>query len=218
LIQLLHLPISLYSFKVRLALAAMAVDVPLAEPEGGSYRSPGYRALVPSGTVPALLTPDGVLSESDAIIEYIDETLAESRLMKGSPMRRARIRMLTRLVDLRLEAAVRSLFAHIPVATRDAVEVKKARERIDAALQVIEWALDPIGRFGVDDAVSMADCSIAATSAWLDAMQPEMLPGLAPGPRFSRVSGCLRTELIMAPLIADYRKAVASWVETRLQA
>ncbi len=91
MLQLVQLPISLYSFKVRLALAAMRVDVPLIEPQGGSFRSEAYRTLVPPGTIPALLGPDGVITETDAIIECLDETLAASRLMHGSAHRRAEL-------------------------------------------------------------------------------------------------------------------------------
>ena len=97
--RLIGLPVSLYSFKVQLACAVMGITVPMELPEGGSYRSPGYRSLVPPGTIPALLADGLVLTESDAIIEYLDETLGGGRLMHGSPSRRARVRMLSRLVD-----------------------------------------------------------------------------------------------------------------------
>ena len=59
--QLYHLPVSLYSFKVRLALALMGVELQMAEPHGGTYRSAAYRALVPPGTIPALVG-DGLVA------------------------------------------------------------------------------------------------------------------------------------------------------------
>lgn len=215
MLELVQLPISLYSFKVRLALAAMRADIPLIEPRGGSYQSEAYRALVPPGTIPALLSPDGVLTETDAIIEYLDETLAASRLMHGSAYRRARIRMLSRLIDLRLEAAVRSLFAHIALPQRDHVAVARAAERIVAALDVIEWALDAVGPFGVDASVSMADCALAAASTWLDALRLDLVPGVVPGPRFDRVVGALVSDPITGPSFRAYRSLVTGWVETR---
>ncbi len=215
MLQLIQLPISLYSFKVRLALVLMRVDIPLIEPQDGTYRSPAYRALVPPGTIPALLSPDGILMESDAIIEYVDETLAGSSLMHGSAMRRARVRMLTHLNDLRLEAAVRSLFGHVAPAKRDTAEVARARERIVAALDVIEWALDPEGPFAIDATASMADCAIAATSTWLAALQPELLPGIAIGPRLARVVDALRADPVTGPHVTEYGKGVAAWVDER---
>lgn len=215
--QLVQLPISLSSFKVRLALALAGVEIELIEPEGGSYRSQRYRELVPPATIPALITPDGVLTETDSIIEYLDETRAATRLMQGTALRRARIRMLSRLVDLRLEAALRALFAHVAPATRDAAEVGRARERISAALDVIEWALDPAGPFANDDRPSMADCGIAATGAWLEALQPHLLAGLVTGSRWQRVRRALRGHPMTGPQITTYSASVAGWVDDRLR-
>lgn len=65
--------LSIYSTKVRLALALKGVQVEMRDPPDG-YRSAAYRALVPPATIPALVDGAMVLSESDAIIEYFDET------------------------------------------------------------------------------------------------------------------------------------------------
>ncbi|MBV1694428.1 MAG: glutathione S-transferase N-terminal domain-containing protein [Hyphomicrobiales bacterium] len=217
MLRLVHLPISLYSFKVRLAVAAMRLDIPMIEPQDGSYRSPAYRALVPPAKIPALLGPDGVLTETDAIIEYLDEALAGSRLMHGGAFRRARVRMLSRLIDLRLEAAVRSLFGQIAPAHREVDEIAHARDRILAALDVLEWALDPEGPYSVDASVSMADCSLAATAIWLDAVKPELLPDVVFGPRWRRAADALQRDSVTGPPIADYRNLVSHWVAARLR-
>jgi glutathione S-transferase len=218
MLQLVQLPVSLYSFKVRLALAVMQAEIPMIEPHDGSYRSEAYRALVVPGTIPALLSPDGILTETDAIIEYLDETVAGSRLMHGDSFRRAKIRMLSRLIDLRLEPAVRSLFGQVAPAQRRADDVARARQRIATELAVIEWALDPNGPFARDASVSMADCAIAATSTWLEALRPDLLPGLVLPPRFERVTRALLSDPTTGPRIADYRTLVTGWVTERRNA
>ncbi len=48
------------------AFAAKKVDL-----EGGEHKRGAYRAINPKGKVPALMTPDGVLTECVAIIEYL---------------------------------------------------------------------------------------------------------------------------------------------------
>jgi glutathione S-transferase len=215
MLQLVQLPVSLYCFKVRLALAAMHVEIPMIEPHQGSYRSNAYRALVPTGTIPALLGPDGILTETDAIIEYLDETRASSRLMHGTAARRARIRMVSRVIDLRLEPAVRLLFSQVAPAQRKTDEVSRARDLIASELTVIEWALDLQGPFAIDASISMADCALAATSTWLDALRPDLLPGLVLPPRFERVKGALRTDPTTGPVLAAYQTLVAGWVDAR---
>ena len=116
--QLYQLPASLYSFKVRLALTLKGLQLPMVEPHEGTYRRLAYRALVPPGTVPALVEAGLVLTESDAIIEYLHETHGGLRLVLGTPERKARIRMVSLLNDLHIEQQVRALFAHAAAAPR----------------------------------------------------------------------------------------------------
>jgi len=59
----------------------------------GEQRAPDYMRLNPQGLVPALETDDGaVLTQSLAIIEWLDETFPAPPLLPGSPLLRAKIR------------------------------------------------------------------------------------------------------------------------------
>lgn len=55
-------------------------------------RSPEYLKLNPAGLVPALIDGDEVLTQSLAIIEYLDEQYAEPPLLPATPAERARVR------------------------------------------------------------------------------------------------------------------------------
>ena len=54
--------------------------------------APAYRALNPQALVPTLETDGGVLTQSLAIIEYLDEMHPEPPLLPGDALQRARIR------------------------------------------------------------------------------------------------------------------------------
>ncbi|MCR0982181.1 maleylacetoacetate isomerase [Roseomonas populi] len=59
----------------------------------GEQRAPDYLCLNPQGLLPSLETDDGqVLTQSMAIIEWLDETHPEPRLVPGDALARARIR------------------------------------------------------------------------------------------------------------------------------
>ena len=59
----------------------------------GEHRSEGYRARNPQGLVPALELPEGsVLSQSLAIIEYLEEVHPEPALLPRNPLDRAWVR------------------------------------------------------------------------------------------------------------------------------
>ena len=65
-------PLSSYSAKVRIVLCVKKLPFEEREPPGG-YRSAQYRAVVPMGTMPAIQEGNWVLSESEAISEYLEE-------------------------------------------------------------------------------------------------------------------------------------------------
>lgn len=54
--------------------------------------APDYLRLNPQGLVPALETGEGVLTQSLAIIEWLDETVAGPRLLPEDPALRAQVR------------------------------------------------------------------------------------------------------------------------------
>ena len=84
------------SYRVRIALNLKGLSVehlPHHIPRG-EQREPGYLAVNPQGLIPALQDDTGaILTQSLAIIEWLDETHPEPPLLpKGDPMRRARVR------------------------------------------------------------------------------------------------------------------------------
>lgn len=56
------------------------------------HRKPEYLALNPQGLIPALDLGEEVLSQSLAIIEYLDETHSTPRLLPEDPIARAHVR------------------------------------------------------------------------------------------------------------------------------
>lgn len=213
--HLYHLPVSLYSFKVRLATALKELDIELREPPGGTYRSEEYRRLVATGTIPALVDGDLVLPESDAIIEYLDERWPARSLLPGDARQRARARLASRLHDFHLEPRVRALFPLVPNG-RDAGAVAAAGRAIAEKLAVVEAFLDAAGPFAAGDAPTIGDCGLAATTVWLAALAPvlETLPSA--GPRLARVTAALDAHAVAGPQRAAYRKLVDAWVAGRL--
>ena len=114
--------LSSYSAKVRVALCVKQVDFEERAPPGG-YRSAQYRALVPMGTLPAIQVGDWVLSESEAINEYLEERYPEPAMLPHDLQLRADVRFLCRFHDLYLEPPVRALFGHVRPAGRDDAQV-----------------------------------------------------------------------------------------------
>lgn len=88
------------SFRVRIALALKRlpfeyVPVHLAR---GDHKLPAYGAIAADGLVPLLEIGDLRLSQSLAIIEYLDETYPQVRLVPADPVDRAQVRALAQSI------------------------------------------------------------------------------------------------------------------------
>ena len=203
-------PLSSYCAKVRLCLALKGLSVELREPPEG-YRSAAYRAIVPSGTIPAIVDGDFVLAESDTILEYLEETFPVPALLGDDPKRRARTRFLGRLHDLHLEPRIRALFAEVPAGRID----EAARAAIQAKLDLLEHHLHEDGPFAMGAQPTLADCAFPATLAIIDAFMPVFDWRPAIGPRTSRWKAALAAHPVFETVVAPYRRTVADWITAK---
>jgi maleylacetoacetate isomerase len=90
------------SHRVRIALQLKGLDFEYAPVHlvagGGEQYSAAYRALNPQSRVPSLETPGGVLTQSMAIMEWLEETYPEPPLLPRDPLQRARARAMAQLM------------------------------------------------------------------------------------------------------------------------
>ena len=83
------------SYRVRIALNLKGLDADHLSHHlrRGEQRDPAFLALNPQGLVPALQDDTGaVLTQSLAIIEWLEETRPQPALLPKDPLRRARVR------------------------------------------------------------------------------------------------------------------------------
>ena len=91
------------AYRVRIALnlkdlSAEMVPIHLQK-EGGLNKKPEYRAVNPQMRVPALRLDSGeLLTQSLAIIEYLDEVHRDPPLLPRHPIERAKVRALAQLI------------------------------------------------------------------------------------------------------------------------
>jgi maleylpyruvate isomerase len=89
------------SYRVRIALALKGLEVTSAPVNlrAGEQRLDKFLQINSQGFVPALALDDGaVLTQSVAIIEYLDEIHPEPPLLPKTPLERARVRSIAQLI------------------------------------------------------------------------------------------------------------------------
>ena len=86
---------SLAAFRVRIALKIKGLDYDVISKDllVGEQFDPEYISLNPQGMVPSLVLDDtDTLTQSMAVLEYLEEVYPEPPLMPRDPLARARVR------------------------------------------------------------------------------------------------------------------------------
>ncbi|MSQ66983.1 MAG: maleylacetoacetate isomerase [Gammaproteobacteria bacterium] len=158
--------LSAASYRVRIALQLKQVSyrsvVLSLTRAGGEQLAPEYRSLNPQGLVPTLVDDDFLLTQSLAMVEYLDERYPNPPLLPAAPRPRARARQFAQLIvsdiqsltglrvlgylraELHLQPAARSLWLrHWLLEGLDALEIWLTAERA--------------GGYCVGDSVTLAD-------------------------------------------------------------
>ena len=108
-----------YRARIALEMKGLSYDYVPHHLRHGEHLEPAYLAVNPQGLVPALVLDDGaLLTQSLAIIEYLDEIHPEPPLLPQDPLGRARVRMLAQMIacdihpvnNLRVLTSLRTLF------------------------------------------------------------------------------------------------------------
>jgi glutathione S-transferase len=109
MLELYHLPASICSQKVRLALFEKGLDWTGHVVDLGRFEhlEPAYLALNPNGVVPTLVHDGQPVTESTVICEYLDEVFAGPPLSPPDALGRARMRAWLRFIDEVPSMAVR---------------------------------------------------------------------------------------------------------------
>ena len=158
------------AYRVRIALnlkglAYQSVPVHLLR-DGGQQNQPAYRAKSPLGTVPALEHERGVLPESLAIIEWLDETHPEPPLLPADADGRARVRAIAQTIACDIHPlnnlrVLKYLGDHF--GADEAAKNRWYRHWVMQGLQAVEVMLadDPrTGDFCHGDTPGLADCCL----------------------------------------------------------
>lgn len=83
-----------FRLRVALRLKGIAYGETPVDLDAGAQNADDFRAINPLGSVPALMVGDEALTQSLAIIEYLEETHPTPALLPSDPLGRARVRSL----------------------------------------------------------------------------------------------------------------------------
>ena len=154
------------SYRVRIALnmKGLRYTQHTLDLRTGMHRRSAYLALNPQGLVPALHSGDTVLTQSPAIIEWLEERFPDPPLLPADPDEKAVVRAMAALVacdihplnNARVLAALRD-----DVAADDAAVRRWAVRWIEEGFAALEVLVARHGRgYVFGDQPTLADCHV----------------------------------------------------------
>ena len=156
------------SFRVRIALAlkGLSYDYVPVHLVRGEQLKPPFSDKTPAALVPLLVDGDRQLTQSMAIIEYLDETHPEPPLLPGDAFARARIRALAQDIACEIHPldnlrVLRYLVKEMKVSEDD--KNRWYRHWVETGMDAVErqLAASPApGRFCFGDTPTLADCML----------------------------------------------------------
>jgi len=124
-------------------------------------QDPAYLALSPMGKVPYAEIDGTRLSESEVILEYLEEAFPQKPLLPKAPLERAKVRELVTVIELHLELVARRLYPGAFFGGTNSDSTRQAAEK-DLAKGV--RALKALARFEpfiAGPSLTLADCAAA---------------------------------------------------------
>lgn len=171
---LYHLWLSPQCRKVRLALTEKGIPFDMRVEKVWERRHE-FLAVNPAGDVPVLVEEDGTaISDSVAIVEYLEEVHPDRPLIPGSPAERAEIRRLAQWFDVKFGQEVsenlvgeKVLKKFLGLGQPDSAAIRAGHANMRIHLEYVSWLADR-RRFLAGDIFSLADLAAAAHLSAVD--------------------------------------------------
>jgi maleylpyruvate isomerase len=147
--------------RIALALKGLPYDQAFHHLRRGEQRGPNFLEMNPQGLVPALVVDAGdVLTQSLAIIEYLEETHPEPPLLPSCPPSRAKVRAFAQAIacDIHPVQNLRVLDRLRALGLKEPEVQAWARDVIDQGLTACERLIaDETGPFAFGQSPGLAD-------------------------------------------------------------
>ncbi|XP_022360747.1 maleylacetoacetate isomerase isoform X1 [Enhydra lutris kenyoni] len=177
------------SWRVRIALALKSIDyetvpINLIKDQGQQF-SQEFQALNPMKQVPTLKIDGITISQSLAIIEFLEETRPTPRLLPQDPKKRAQVRMISDTIASGIQP-LQNLSILKQVGQEN--QLTWAQKVIHTGFNALEQILrSTAGKYCVGDEVSMADLCLVPQVANAERFKVD----LTPYPTISRINKTL---------------------------
>ena len=203
-------PVSPFVRKVLAFAAEKGVALELV-PIGLGDENPEFLACSPFRKMPGFTDGDFSISDSTAIVTYIDAKYPEVPLIPADPANRARAIWFDEFADTILTAAAGAIFFNRIVSPKfigkpgDDAAVAKGETDMTPVCQYLECVIRPSG-YLVGDALTLADISVA--SPFVNAAHAGYVPDAATYPKLTDYLAAIHARPSFSDWIRRERKVL----------
>lgn len=141
--QLFQFPFSHNCAKVKITLLEKGLDFETPVVDAALLRSSAFRTMSPLGKVPLLVDGDLMLSESEVIVEYLEDKYPQVPMLPASVEGRARSRWLSRFHDMYLGPQLSTLYFALSDGRAGKPEFAAEVDRLFELIALLEGVIDP---------------------------------------------------------------------------
>ena len=157
MITLCGFGVSNYYNKLKLVL--LEKDIPFREKLAYPWERDAFRQDSPLGKMPFVMAEEGGLSETQPILEYLEERYRDIPLYPADPFARAKCRELIQHLELNAEWVARRLYKEAFFGGSVSDETKaEAYERLCAGLEAVA-RLSRFAPYILGESLTAADCT-----------------------------------------------------------
>jgi len=143
--------------KLALLEKGIAFEETLSYTGVGPKYKPEYLDKSPLGKVPALETGEGFISESRAILEYIERAYPKNSLLPATPFGIAKVQELSQFIELYFELVARRLIPNLLNGTQpNLLVLKEVGNSLNKAVAALP-KLSTFEQFAYGDQFTLAD-------------------------------------------------------------
>jgi glutathione S-transferase len=202
--------LSPYCAKVMIQIAAKGLDLPMMDPPGG-MGSDEFKALTPTGKVPALEVDGTVIPESTAIMVYLENTQTGPSLFPQDHLESAKVIAISQIADLYVGENLGALFGQMNPKDRSEDIAKSRFEGLSKGIERLETTLEA-GPYAHGGQLSFADCTLAPLLFYVTRVIPMLGLGdpMAGAPKVQAYWEAIQKDAHVAGVLEEMGQALAA--------